>query len=576
MKRNIIINGALALVLASSMASCASDYLDTEPKGNVTNAQVGTTTENIAKAINGIGWLMNMYQVASDGSINGGGYPCGTCGEGYMMSFFGDCYGADTYQNHFAIFQGGNMIRMQYVANNSYYSQAKAWGFYYTIIRQANAAMDMLDGAEETIPGQRDQIKAQALTFRAHSYVRLLQIFGPRWSDSKNGERKCIVLRLKQSTDDTPLVTMNQVLDQIYADCKEAAALFSNPDTYQERPDWSAPDYSVACGVLARAALLKEDWATAEQYAAEAQKGHEIMTNAQWCGGFMEANDDYMWTNSIDQEDRHINGSWAAYNACNGNYPNYWQMGSANINVDLYDQLDPNDIRRSRFIMPDQVGVNKATWYRENIIDPTTMFFLSGKSATLRNILAITTFCEKATPPTPSNGMEVAVAYTDIGGRGTAPTYVYGGQVKFYAMGGSDQLNQYPFMRSTEMLLIQAEAAYMQGKTGEAQTLISKLTTMRIPGSAPITKTGDDLLNEIRLQRRIELWGEGQHFFDLKRWNMHNVRRAWVSGDPTSGNCPALYQMDIAPNEANHWVFMLPRVESDYNALIDLSELNWD
>ena len=270
MKRNIIINGALGLLLAGSMASCASDYLDTEPLSNVTDAQVGATTENLAKAINGMGFFLNMYQVdQSTGGVYQGGYPCGSCGEGYFMSYFGDCYSSDTYQNHFAIFQSGQVVRMELVANNNWYSNSKAWGFYYTLIRQANAVLDKIDDAEETIAGQRNQIKAEALAFRAHAYTRLLQLFAPRWSDSNNGERKCIVLRLQQGTDDLPLVTMNQVLDQIYTDCKDAAALFQAEDTYKERPDWSAPTYEVACGVLARAALLKEDWATAEQYAAE-------------------------------------------------------------------------------------------------------------------------------------------------------------------------------------------------------------------------------------------------------------------------------------------------------------------
>ena len=574
MKRNIIINGALGLLLAGSMASCASDYLDTEPLSNVTDAQVGATTENLAKAINGMGFFLNMFQVdQSTGGVYQGGYPCGSCGEGYFMSYFGDCYSSDTYQNHFAMFQSGQVVRMELVANNNWYSNSKAWGFYYTLIRQANAVLDKIDDAEETIAGQRNQIKAEALAFRAHAYTRLLQLFAPRWSDSNNGERKCIVLRLQQGTDDLPLVTMNQVLDQIYTDCKDAAALFQAEDTYKERPDWSAPTYEVACGVLARAALLKEDWATAEQYAAEAQKGHNIMTNDEWCNGFMEATDDYLWTSSINPDDRHINGAWAAYNACNGNYPNYWQMGSGNINVDLYNQLDAKDIRRTRFIMPDQMGARLKDWYNEKYIDPTTLFFKREGTA-LTNYLKIAVFCEAATPTT-TNGMEVAVAYTDIGGRGTQPTYVYGGQVKFYAMGGSDQLCQYPFMRSTEMLLTQAEAAYHLGHIGDAQQLISKLTQMRIPDSAPITKTGEELLNEIRLQRRIELWGEGTTFFDFKRWNWRNTRRAWVSGDTNSGNCPAPYAIDVAPEQANHWVFMLPRVESDYNAAIDLSELRW-
>lgn len=569
MKRNIIINGALGLLLAGSLASCASDYLDTPPISSITDYQVGQNTDNLAKAVNGIGKLMNFPK---NGEQNG--YPCGNVGEAYIMTFFGDAMGQDYYSYHFGMFQSGSLIRMERFANSQYYTSTDPWGFYYSMIRMANAILEKVDAAEESTLGQRGQVKAQALTFRAHAYVRLLQLFAPRWSDSKNGERKCIVLRLKQSTEDTPLVTMNEVLNQIYADLDEAIELFSDEETAAlPRPNWSAPTKEVACGVYARAALLKEDWAKAETMAATARMNSTIMTADEWCGGFMVANNDYLWTNSVDSEDILSNASWGSRNACNGEFQLRNQIGNGNINVDLFNQLDENDIRRTRFIMPSNIkGQALANWYKDSYVDPQIMYCY--KVTNRAFCRAILTYVNSCTPASP-NGEVVAPGYSDFTGKGNQPYILFGSQLKFYCFGESKQANQYPYMRATEMLLTQAEACYMQGKTTDAQNLISQLMSKRITGFTTCTKTGQELLDEIRLQRRIELWGEGTTFFDLKRWGLHNVRRAWVNGDTNSGNIPAPYSMDVAPDQANHWVLALPYVEYEYNSEIDLGELAW-
>ena len=58
--------------------------------------------------------------------------------------------------------------------------------FYYNIINQANKVLADIDKAEGT-QAERDFIKAQALTFRAHGYSKLLTYFASAGSDSNNG-----------------------------------------------------------------------------------------------------------------------------------------------------------------------------------------------------------------------------------------------------------------------------------------------------------------------------------------------------------------------------------------------------
>lgn len=81
----------------------------------------------------------------------------------------------------------------------------------------------------------------------------------------------------------------------------------------------------------------------------------------------------------------------------------------------------------------------------------------------------------------------------------------------------------YPLMRVEEMWFIAAEAAANINPTMGKQILESFMNTYRIYNSnykyqcSATTKEG--IIEEIIFQKRIELWGEGQTFFDIKRLN---------------------------------------------------------
>ena len=76
------------------------------------------------------------------------------------------------------------------------------------------------------------------------------------------------------------------------------------------------------------------------------------------------------------------------------------------------------------------------------------------------------------------------------------------------------------YMRVEEMILIEAEAKALSGDNAGAAQALYKLMSERDPNYTLSSKTGDALLQEIRINRRIELWGEGFAFFDMKRWGM--------------------------------------------------------
>lgn len=76
--------------------------------------------------------------------------------------------------------------------------------------------------------------------------------------------------------------------------------------------------------------------------------------------------------------------------------------------------------------------------------------------------------------------------------------------------------NDLPYMRASEMLLIKAEAEARMGQNTQAATTLKPLLEKRYSEAPAITSmTADDVM----LQRRIELWGEGFNLFDMKRTN---------------------------------------------------------
>jgi hypothetical protein len=128
--------------------------------------------------------------------------------------------------------------------------------------------------------------------------------------------------------------------------------------------------------------------------------------------------------------------------------------------------------------------------------------------------------------------------------------------VDFLPGGGS-----FPIIRSAEMYYIEAEAYCMLGQDAQAQELLYQLESPRDPAYTKSEKTGNDLLEEVKLYRRFDLWGEGLDWFDYKRWKQPIARKALSKG----GSFHTTFAITLETSEANNWTWELPLRETDYN-----------
>ncbi|MBT0549220.1 RagB/SusD family nutrient uptake outer membrane protein [Riemerella anatipestifer] len=85
-----------------------------------------------------------------------------------------------------------------------------------------------------------------------------------------------------------------------------------------------------------------------------------------------------------------------------------------------------------------------------------------------------------------------------------------------------------PYIRTSEMILIEAEAKYRLGQESQAKDLLFQLQQNRDPKAVKSTNTGEALFNEILTERRKELYGEiGVEVYDARRLSLPLKRSSW-------------------------------------------------
>ena len=301
------------------------------------------------------------------------------------------------------------------------------------------------------------------------------------------------------------------------------------------RTDESLGEQDVAYAVYAKAALNREDWQNAAKYAALAREGHKLMTVEQYQDGFHTPNNEWIWGVYEDEQQNISYYSFFAYIGANSSASNCRTYPVA-ISKELIDQIPASDVRRSLYLVPTEEEYAEC-----NAAGRSTGMLYNRAKAEYKDRL-----------------------YFDQSGKLTSLVYAYMQfkfLVDFYPGGGS-----FPIIRAAEMLYTEAEADMHLGKEAEAQQLLFEAVSQYDEAYTKSTKTGDDLMTEIKLYRRFDLFAEGNDWFDYKRWGQPIVRKNRKQG---GSFYEGVFDITIQPEETNAWTWVIPQKETDYNGLVD-------
>lgn len=570
MKNKYIIGGLALALMTPALVSCGDDFLNEEPITGVSSVTVNTTEEGANAAVTGLARQMQrQFGDLKNGNLN-------ASGETFFANLYGEGLGPDNNVGEIT-----NYMRSSIKPANFRYAGNGWWGVWmynyaYSIINSANSILSNIN--EETTNHNELWLKASALTMRAHAYTRLMQVYAPRWIDSDNGNKYCIVFRIKSGEpNDKQFSTCNEVYDQLYSDLNEAIACFEKSS--KKRGDQLFfVDESVARGLLARLALLKDDYQTAQKMAHDARQDYPIMSEKDYLSGFSTVNDEWMWAPAMDPLGVYYWGFGPHY-ACNGHYVKSWGYSSS-MQYSLYKHFTASDVRSQLYFGPlcvqhepemaAKLGITEDDFFDPSLYSNQTYGISitgSGSSPKGKN-KAMWNFIKEYGKRFASLRPEDIKGIYLTNSKGIS----LGVHYKFQGLPDGYTSCWPPYMRAAEMLLIEAEAACHNGDNSTAVNCLKELMAKRDTKYVIPATSGTALLEEVKLQRRLELWGEGFNWFDYKRWNEVIEYKAFDKNNiENMGSYPTTVAATYQPDFMNGWRAAIPQDEFTYNKTADPS-----
>lgn len=500
MKKNKIVKFAAALLCAPVLLSSCIE--ETFPEGgNVTSGQISESPfamEDIAASIPTI--LITNY--LNMGDHFDFGYP-GIFGATDRM--VGEVF----------------PVSQNLPGGNQYYDRWQAWLYpdmgglsatgwtdffylnYYQFIYSANEVISIASQSESG-----GVALGIAKAFRAMCYLDMARMYDPlpaKAPDRPSYESELEAVKgltvpivregaTLEQLENNPRATREEMFNFILSDLTDAESLLAD---YQPASK-TMPSQAVVYGLLARTYLWlggfeetyegfvtgTEAYKKAAEYARKAinASGCTILTESQWLDpktGFNTVNNAWMWA-MIQTTDTVLNNllSWAAHMSLEAVY-GYGYGAQPGISIFSYERISDTDFRKKSYVTADR------------------------SYAAAQPYMSLTEEEFKTVAPYASYKFHTA-----------------GGEKSNFTIANVVDI---PMMRVEEMYLIEAEAtAHYDEAT--ARTLLTSFMAHRDPNYR-IPAATTDLVEEIIFQKRIEFWGEGIIYYDMKRLNMsmHNA-----------------------------------------------------
>lgn len=384
--------------------------------------------------------------------------------QGQYLNFwvFGDLPADDVEEdipNHF-----DHVAFDQFTVNDRQTLLASTWRNYYNMINRANAILSNIDKADPAVIKSKDRYAGEAKFLRALAYFDLVRIFGdvPKITTNLTVEESYKVGREK---------TENIYNDVIIRDLLDADAKL--PLKYTGT-DVGRATKGAAKSLLGKVYVTRKDFANAETKLKEVTTlGYALLPNFRdlWNYTVNEHHSEYIF--DIEYEEGIGEGSsfthgfvpaWTALTDFYGIKGGTPQSDGAST-PGLYAAFDARDIRRA-------VSVN--------------------------------------------TGITVNGVFTPIPTTSIQASKTYSTKYVTQVASSNDSKANWKVVRYADVLLLYAEALNENGKTSEA---LAPLNLVHVRAGLPAYSglTQSEARENIYLERRLELFLEGQRWFDLVR-----------------------------------------------------------
>ena len=445
------------------------------------------------------------------------------------MGFPTSSYASHFYRFGACVYMGGNYIYAAYI-----------WEYYYKLVQTANAIINVVNPENAT----KDQLGylGAAYAVRAMAYLdmaRMYEFLPNEKTSSVNADNNDVTgLTVPIVTPDiteeqarnNPRAKKADMVAFIEGDIENAKKYIPN---ISDRLNRTMPNMACVYGLEARLSMWKEDYATAATAAQNAISASGMSPLAESVAldktSGMNTYSQFMWCCNLVKEDDAVQTGIVNFTSWMSNQTTYGYTGAATgqymiCDKNFYDRISETDWRKKWWQAPE--GSSLRDQNSKNHIEYLT--------------------------PSDQESLPTYAAVKFRPGQGNTEDYNVGSAVAI------------PLMRVEEMYFIKAEAEAHSNPAMGIATLTDFMVNYRDASYATSAATEAEAIDEIIFQKRVELWGEGQLFFDYKRLNL-SVNRGY-EGTPffdmlrlnTNGR-PAWMNVVISVSEyqdnqaVNHW-----------------------
>lgn len=442
-------------ILAASLSSCVNDWLDVAPSDGTDADAALTSSSDLAAARTG------MYKALKGNSSLVDYY-------GQQFFVYGDVHAGDDYQ--YNNLGGSNRASFYYDMNyqtaseftSSTSSSNVAWKSPYIVIGRANRIIAAAEGGALSDAAEAkatiDQYAAEAKVLRALAHFDLVRIYGKPYTEDQGASLGVpLVTEVLESNAKPARSTVAEVYTQVVKDLTEAIS--SNALATETEPGYVS--------VWGAKAILSRVYLNMGDYANALSVAEDIIKNS---GAALWTRDQYFkaWDASTPNESEFL------------------------FRLNVSGSTDNNDLNG--------IGnLQGRDGYKEMVATKKFVDMLSADANDVRNDMFLPATADK-----------------EVAAFGTNKVYLN----KLRGQGGNlRNVTIVPIIRLSEVYLTAAECAFRNNDKTKAVEYLNDLVKNRTTTEASLATVDNITLERILIERRKELIGEGQRYFDALRNN---------------------------------------------------------